>query len=326
MPTAGSDDVTTGPVGRVAELPPVYRDIVAASADNTMDAPVEASVIIVTYNTSRADVESALRPFDEQTTDHFEVIVVDNGNNWPVGESVQRFDRVTAYVRLDRNRGVTVGRNLGARVAASDLIVFLDDDAVPAEDFVAAHRRVHDEEDVLGVRGRVRTTEDTFYNRQQTWYDLGPEPVPYHLNTEGNSSYDRETFLSHGGFDDGLTGRAGHEGIDLTYRLVTDGFNRDRFIYHPDPVIYHDIDSDPLSYLRKHMGRRYCKRRLLEHRTGLAEFLASYETPDGEDGSTETYDRLFARAFSISSRVGCRLLELRDEFGGTPRFDTKYPE
>ncbi|WP_436926277.1 glycosyltransferase family 2 protein [Halosimplex amylolyticum] len=313
--------VRTGPVGRVAELPSSYRDEVDASFDDPPPSAVAASVVVVTYHTSPDDLEAALAALDEQTAENMEVIVVDNGNDWPVARLARTFDRVSSFVRLERNRGVTVGRNVGAHVASSELVVFLDDDAVPESDFVAAHRRAH-EGRVVGVRGRVLTTKDTFYNRRQSWYDLGGTPVPYHLNTEGNSSYDRETFLSAGGFDGGLAGRAGHEGIDLTYRLVTDGYDRDQFIYHPDPVIYHDIDSQPVSYLKKRATRRYYKRRLARERSGLEAFVDSYETPDGGDSMTDR-DRFLAHAFSVASRVGCRFLELQDALGDPTQLETE---
>jgi len=299
------------PVGRVADLPLSDRRHVVATVDDPPEGTVSASVVLVTYRSDRSEFESVLEAVDGQTAGDIEAVVVDNGTDWPVHRAVTAFDAVTAYVRLDRNRGVTTARNLGARVASSELVVFFDDDAVPARDCVEAHRRAHSG-DVLGVRGRVLTTTDTFYNRRQTWYDLGDEVRPYHLNTEGNCSYDRATFLSAGGFDERLAGRAGHEGSDLTYRLVDSGHDRDSFVYHPDPVVYHDIDDSALSYLRKRISRRYHKRRLIERRPQLWDFVCSYERQATDDDRLDRRDRVLAYAFGAASRVGCTLRELRD--------------
>lgn len=308
----GSDPtVVDGSTGRVADLPASYRREVAAAADDPLSCAVGASVVVVTYRTDREELEPTLETLDDDSAGDVEVIVVDNGTDWAVEQSFEAFDAVSAYVRLERNCGVTVARNLGAHLASAELVVFIDDDVLLENDFVAAHRCAH-ETDVLGVRGRVLTTKDTFYNRRQTWYDLGETVRPYHLNTEGNSSYDRETFLSVGGFDERLAGRAGHEGSDLTYRLVDSGYDRDRFVYHPDPVVYHDIDDHPLPYLRKRIHRRYYKRRLLERRPQLWDFVCSYEHSTTDADSFNRRDRLLAHAFGASTRLGCALLELQD--------------
>lgn len=307
-------DISQRPTGRVADLPQSYRRAVAASIDDPPSTVPDASIVLVTYHTSREEITSVLGALNDQTAENYEVVVVDNGTDWPLGPTAIEYDTVSAYVRLQRNLGVTRGRNLGARLVSSELVVFLDDDAVPASDFVRAHVSAH-EDDVLGVRGRVLTTEDTFYNRRQTWYDLGDRPRPYYLNIEGNSSFDRETFLSVDGFDEQLAGRAGHEGIDITYRLLREDCDREQFIYHPDPVVYHDVDSDPISYLKKRATRRYYKRHLFEQRAALAEFLASYDPPELSDGAMSRQDRLLAHLFSVTSRIGCSALRLRDVVG-----------
>ena len=296
---------------RVSRLSDRHRREVASSFEDPPTHRVAASVVIVTYRSTREELEALVDGLAGQSADEFETIVVDNGCDWPVDRLVRDLDSFSAYVKLRRNCGVTVARNVGARIAASDVVVFLDDDAVPDRDFVDAHLRLQGG-DVVGVRGRVATTEDTFYNRYQWWYDLGDEPKPYHLNTEGSSSYDREAFLSVGGFDEGLASRAGHEGTDLTYRLVdSGGYDRDQFIYHPAPVVYHDMDSDPVSYLKKRTTRRYHRKRLLDRRPGLAEFARSYDDPEA-DLAVESYrDRLLAMAFRGLSRLGCRLITLK---------------
>lgn len=305
-------DSVQGPhEGRVGDLPERYRRLVDASFDLGPRPTPKVSVVVVTYQTPAEELTETLRMLSRQTTGDFEVVLVDNGTDWPVGEVVRQFDHVSAYVRPQRNVGVTVGRNMGAHLASADLLVFLDDDAVPAEDFLEAHQRAH-EGDALGVRGKVLTTEDTFYNRLQSWYDIGDEPRTHYLNIEGNASYDRETFLSVDGFDEALAGRAGHEGIDLTYRLVRDGYDRDRFRYHPDPVIYHDVESDPVSYLRKRVTRRYYRNQLFRRRESLEEFVQSYDRTETGGGELSRSDRLLAHAFGITASLGYRALQLRD--------------
>jgi GT2 family glycosyltransferase len=263
---------------RVEELPASYRDEVERYFDQPASSVAE-SVVIVTYQTPEEELDRLLTALDEQTVDDFEVIVVDNGNGWTVDELVSQFEHVTAYVKLQHNCGVTTARNLGAHLAGSSLVVFVDDDGIPEQDFVAAHRRAH-RDDVVGVRGRVFPIDNTVYNRRQSWYDLGDEPMPYYLNVEGNCSVDREAFLSVGGFAEDLHGRAGHEGIELTYRLVTDAdYTREQFIYDPDPVLYHNVASGVVSYIIKRATRGHNRDRIREWHPELSEFLEHYPDP-----------------------------------------------
>lgn len=255
------------------------RDRISRCTVVNEDVIADASVVIVTYRTPAEVFEPVLEALDDQTASGYEVVVVDNGTSEAVESAVARSDHVHRYVELDRNYGVTVGRNLGAKLARGDLLLFLDDDGIPERDFVAAHRRAHAEHDIVAARGRVLPKHDTVYTRVQSHYDLGDEPFPYFINVEGNTSFDRRTFLDVGGYDENLADRAGHEGIELTYRLVQDGVRRDQIIYYPDAVIYHDYANSLVEYIRKRSGRHPNREYLFENCPEIFEFAASYDPP-----------------------------------------------
>lgn len=241
------------------------------------------SVVVVTYQTPKREFERMLAGLEDQTDRQFETIVVDNGNEWSVESVVADSRFVDRYVALDRNRGVTVARNLGAARATGDLLVFLDDDAIPDAEFVAAHRRAHDHLDIVAARGKVRAKTDSIYNALATWYDLGDETFSFLLNIEGNTSIDADTFEAVGGFDDRLTGRAGHEGVELTHRLVERGYERDKIVYYPDAVIYHDQATSLWKFVRKKVANERTTRLLKRNHVEVHEFARSYETPEGGD-------------------------------------------
>lgn len=272
---------------RIEELDQSYRNEIEMFVDNRPSQKPAASVVIVTYNTDKEDFQQLLSGLTNQTADDFEIIVVDNGNNWSVKQLLEGVDELSLYAQLRQNCGVTFGRNLGARVALSDILIFLDDDAVPDQRFVESHCLVQEDE-IIGVRGRILPKNDTLYNRIQSWYDLGTESVPFFLNTEGNCSVDREAFLSVGGFEEELTGVAGHEGIDLTYRLLqTPEYDREQIRYHPDPVIYHDVGTNLVSYVKKRTTQRYHRRLLNEQRSELDAFTYTYSPPTTGDVEPE---------------------------------------
>lgn len=261
------------------------------------DVDPVATVVVVTYQIDRPDFERTIDALEGQTDTRFELVVVDNGTGWETSAALEDVSLRTMYVRLDGNHGVTTARNIGARLASTDLLVFLDDDAVPEPDFVAQHCMVHRNRDIVAARGKVVPLEGAIYNRLETHYDIGEQSVPYFINTEGNSSIDRDVFLEVGGFDERLEGRAGHEGIELTRRLVESGVSREQIIYYPHAVIRHDFAESFSEYLRKKIRfkRLQCSEDVITQ--DHVSFVASYEDPGTETLSyRENVGLLFVQA------------------------------
>jgi glycosyltransferase involved in cell wall biosynthesis len=93
------------------------------------------SVVICTYN--RSDLlERCLDYLQYQTNQNFEVVVV----NGPSSDDTERV--ATKYqhrIKYARNpaRNLSISRNMGIELADGDLIAFIDDDAIPFDDWVA---------------------------------------------------------------------------------------------------------------------------------------------------------------------------------------------
>lgn len=279
---------------------------------NATEQRIETSVVVVTYKVDRADFEATLDALDEQTADAYEVIVVDNGTDWDVEAELDSRDRCLVYATLADNPGITVARNVGAKLALGDLLVFLDDDGVPEESFVEAHRRVHREYDAVAARGRVLPRTDNVYNRLQKHYDMGAEAKPHFLNIEGNTSFDRETFLEYGGYSEELYGRAGNEGLELTYRMVSEGdVDRDQVLYHPDPVIYHDYAEGLLDFLRKRASQPSMRNELEYEYERLSDFAHTYSETRAELPDLGPLDHARVAVLEVAIRLLRRLPRAR---------------
>ena len=256
------------------------------------DRETPLTVVVLLYRTARDEFERVLDRLAAQTDADFDVVLVDNGTSWDVVEAVQPYPFVSTYVELTANHGVTVGRNVGAAAAACETLVFLDDDALPAHDFVAQHARIHRERDVVAVRGRVVPKTDAIYNRLQTWYDLGDEPRPYYINIEGNASFDADAFRAVGGFDEALRERAGHEGIELSYRLAESARSGKALLYHPAPVVYHDYATSLRGYVRKVVYARKMRDQLERWYPDVFEYARQYEGGPSDASTLSGTDRL----------------------------------
>jgi glycosyltransferase involved in cell wall biosynthesis len=95
----------------------------------------QVSIVICTYNRA-ALLERCLDYLQHQTDTRFEVVVV-NGPSTDDTEAV--IARHADRIKLVRNpvANLSVSRNLGIAAAAGDLIAFIDDDAIPFDDWVA---------------------------------------------------------------------------------------------------------------------------------------------------------------------------------------------
>jgi GT2 family glycosyltransferase len=96
--------------------------------------------VVVTYGSGPA-LERSLPPLVAQLTDADELVVVDNAS---ADDTVARVRRLAPRARVlvqERNLGFAAGCNAGAAVAAGDLLVFLNPDAVVADGFAEAIRK-----------------------------------------------------------------------------------------------------------------------------------------------------------------------------------------
>lgn len=122
-----------------------------------------ASIVITTFNRAAA-LPPTLEALDRQTvpSDTFEVLVVDDGSTDETAAVLA--GAAPSYELLvfghDENRGVSAGRNTGIRAARGRFLIFLSDDLIVADDFVAAHLRTLDRFPGAWVVGGFRQLDD----------------------------------------------------------------------------------------------------------------------------------------------------------------------
>ena len=218
-----------------------------------------------------------------------QVVVVDQGSQPAAPEGVE-------YVRMSE-RGVSRGRNRGARAAAHELLAFTDDDCVPAPDWIGALERGY-EDGVDGVTGRVLPLPGdgvAVSSRTSTARRTfgGPGETPWDIGTGGNLSLRRSAFEAVGGFDEALgpgTPARAAEDVDLLYRLANAGV---MLLYEPGAVVYHELKSR-----RARVGGRY------GYGYGLGTFLARHAASGDEHA--RTLRRRYAAALARRAASGLR--------------------
>ena len=105
----------------------------------SQDQPVLS--VIVVYHNRPTLIAELLTAFASQTRTDFEIIIVDNGSDADIDFSENTYPFGLSYLR-NMNAYPGHARNIGARLANADLLVFFDDDNLPlphfVEDFVTA--------------------------------------------------------------------------------------------------------------------------------------------------------------------------------------------
>lgn len=234
------------------------------------------SIIVVTYD-ANYDLIECLDSLQNQSFQDFETIVVDNGRNEKVVGQLRNYG--VKYVRLNDNYGPSIARNVGICYARSEIICFLDDDAVGDADLVKMHLTAHQEYDIVGLRGRVLPKTGVIYNDLQSHYDLGEEVRPSYINVEGNSSFLKEPLVKVGGFNPEMF--IFYEGPELSYRLYKECGDKDKMIYYPRAIIYHDYAATLVDYLNKRRKLAKMRGRLAREHPEILAFMEGYRFERG---------------------------------------------
>lgn len=209
------------------------------------------SVIVLNYN-GRAWLEPCLEALSRQIdAPPFEVVLADNGSEDGSVELVtDRFPAVR-IVKHGRNLGFSAGNNAAARAARGLLLVFLNNDTVPADDWLAHLHAAH-----LRAAGRsLVTSRVVFLDRPDVVDSAGDGYLRAggafkHGHGAGVDGFQesrevfgacgaaflipREIFERLGGFDESFF--MVYEDVDLSYRARLAGY---RCWYAADAIVRH---------------------------------------------------------------------------------------
>lgn len=220
--------------------------IVGSGDDAATDVPA-VSVIVPTYNRRNQLHRTLLGLAAQQLPDHrFETIVISDGSTDGTNEYLRGGATPLPVVALDQeNAGPAAARNRGIQAARAELIVFVDDDIVPAPGLIAGHLSAHESQgdDLISI-GPMLTPLDVELSPWVSWeqrmlekqYDLirsGTFEVSARQFYTANAAVRRRHLIAAGGFDESFR-RA--EDVELAYRLGDRGLN---FTFVEDAVGYH---------------------------------------------------------------------------------------
>ena len=192
---------------------------------------IQFSIVIPTYK-REVFLKTCLKRLSEQLIGYsnYEVIVVDDGGGLDgFDERADFLKDINVKFFHQKHKGPAAARNLGMHKAKGEIILFLDDDNVPQEDwFKETMKTWENSPELEGVGGYVTSSKGVnIYSRLNAIF------LNWHLDqsTSGNycnflaacnAGYRRNILQKAGGFDENFRVAAG-EDRDLNIKILRNG-------------------------------------------------------------------------------------------------------
>ena len=154
------------------------------------------SVVIPTYN-EQGDIAECLKSLLEQSYKPLEIIIVDDGSRDKTREIIRSFKSVKLIE--GQHKGPGFSRNLGAKQAKGDILVFVDADMTFDEDYIKTLTLPIREGKSIGTEERKQIASNTNNIWSKCWGAYAKETLP----NRGQifRAIKKDIFLERGGFD-----------------------------------------------------------------------------------------------------------------------------
>lgn len=206
-------------------------------------------IIIPTYNNLK-ELSECLDGFKAQTCTSFRVIICIDGSTDNTAEFLAAQDYPFNFIVVNHPDGKNHGRNSTRNLALPHLsakyLILLDSDAIPAPDFIEAHKRYLEREDGVSI-GIIRYTNWdkniwARYTVRRGRYHMPPLTyLKYQFFNTGNVAFRTSYFTELNGQDSNMT-RYGGGDTEFAIRLFD--------TYHPpffnntDAVAYSEMNKE----------------------------------------------------------------------------------
>jgi GT2 family glycosyltransferase len=227
--------------------------------------PREPKISITIATWRRRDLLKTVIDAAERQTmprEDYEIIVCDSGSGDGTAELMAdlmgRYSNLR-YIDLDVNT-LAAKRNTGVHAARAEIVVFLDDDAVPSPGFVEGHWGAHVGKNNQVICGGVRFPQTWIarsnYFRFRDSRHLGPmrpevdtNDIPYHMIVVMNLSFRKEEILNRAGLVSEEFQRYGGEDYEFGYRVARSGL---KIRFAPEALAeHHESGGSIRQYVKK---------------------------------------------------------------------------
>ncbi len=225
--------------------------------------------IVIPAHDSEKTIAACLDGLFKQTVsrDQCEISVVDDGSRDATRAVVEarvpldHAGSTSVRVLAQANLGAAAARNLGAREARGEIVLFVDADCVPEQNWIEEMLAPFADAEVVGAGGMKRTRQrgivPLFIQMEFDYrYDRVRAQKQFDFIDSGTAAYRREVFINAGGFDTSLSDA---EDVDLSYRLAEQGY---KMAFAREAVVYHAHPESVWEYWRRKYVYAYWRTRV----------------------------------------------------------------
>jgi len=219
------------------------------------------SIIVPVYNATKT-LPKLLASIGNQSYQDFELIIVDDCSTDGTPEIAQTYP--CKLIRLPQNHGPAFCRNIGARNAIGNLLVFTDSDCEVAPDWLQNIQRHFSENETEAVMGKLVLPSSTLLGDSISAIGfpaggaIGFDKI-WRVDKDGftdslstcNCAIRKDVFNNLGGFDESFPYPAGEDSV-LAYNIRK--FNY-RIKYCSDVLVYHQARDSLLDFLKWQLHR-----------------------------------------------------------------------
>jgi glycosyltransferase involved in cell wall biosynthesis len=213
------------------------------------------SVIIATRNVS-AFLRESFSHLKQLDYKNFEVITITDD---PIKNDFNLDDKFI-FITSNGSGNPSIKRNLGAKKATGDVLVFLDDDAYPTKNWLTEADKLFSDPNLYALGGPAMTPTDAGFQEElsgrvlESWMASGGTTYRHRPSSEReiddyptvNLFVRKSAFDKVGGFDIEFW-----PGEDTKLCLDLIKSNGRNFKYNPNPQVYHHRRTDFLGHLKQ---------------------------------------------------------------------------
>jgi glycogen(starch) synthase len=214
-----------------------------------MTSTLSASIVIVTFNRA-ASLDRTLASLHQLRYRNFEVLVVDGPSTDHTREVIAKHALFVRSFAHNVNN-ISISRNIGIAHAKGDVVVFIDDDAIPEPDWLEQLLAAYADPQVVAVGGFIRDATGFDYQSRYTVCDRYGNARQFHdpseftlddetflILTGANFSARRESLIAIGGFDEEYIWFL--DETDVNLRMHDRGW---KFAVAPGAEIHHKYEA-----------------------------------------------------------------------------------
>lgn len=203
---------------------------------------VKFSVVIPTLNEAKYIERCLLSLYSQHTDESYEIIIADSHST----DGTVRIAEKYADKVITCGKGVSLGRNMGAKASKGKYLIFIDGDSVASHTLISAYSAAFSSKRVIAATGpifpleKLAEHEDIFIRIGSKLYTESWMKFLIKINKPAfigsNSAFRKSDFLKHGGFREDL--RTFEDG-DLSMRIA--GKKEGDFVFHEGARVYTSI-------------------------------------------------------------------------------------